>query len=139
MFLELVLPIRFSFSANSSSPSVTLRVNSFPFLKITNGTDFPTGVPATTFGSSFIFSISILLNFNITSPVFTPAFSAGPPSVAEETRAPFAAFIPKLSAISLEISCMSTPSHPLFVLPNSLSWSVTCLAKFEETAKPMPT
>ena len=102
--LELVLPIKFSFSANSSSPNVTLRINSFPFLKITNGTDSPTGVPATTFGSSFIFSISILLNFNITSPVFTPAFSAGPPSVAEETNAPFAVFIPKLSAISLEIS-----------------------------------
>ena len=40
----------------------------------------------------------------MTSPVFTPAFSAGPPAVAEDTKAPLAAFIPKLSAISSEIS-----------------------------------
>ena len=99
--LELLdLPMRFSFSASSNSPKVTLRTISLPFLRITKGTDLPTGVPATTLGSSFILPISISLNLRITSPVFTPAFSAGPPSVADDTRAPLADFMPKLSAIS---------------------------------------
>ena len=61
--------------------------------------------------------MSILLNFNITSPDFTPALKAGPSSVAEDTKAPFGDSIPKLSAISLEICCIKTPNHPRFVRP----------------------
>ena len=131
--------MRFSFSANSNSPKTTFKVIVLPFLRITKGTDLPTGVPATTLGNSFIVSISMPLNFRITSPVFTPAFWAGPPSVADDTKAPFTDFIPKLSAISFEISWIKTPSQPLLVLPYCLSWSVTCLAKFDETANPIPT
>ena len=76
--LEFLLPLdlvmRFSFSANSNSPKTTFKVIVLPFLKITKGTDLPTGVPATTLGNSFIVSILMPLNFKITSPVFTPAF-----------------------------------------------------------------
>jgi hypothetical protein len=90
-----ILPLKNEFSILLYNPQISL-----PFLRITKGTDLPTGVPATTLGSSFILPISISLNLRITSPVFTPAFSAGPPSVADDTRAPLADFMPKLSAIS---------------------------------------
>ena len=67
-----------------------------------------------------------------------PALSAGLfwPTLA--TNAPAGFFNFSTSAISLVTSWILTPNQPLFVSPNSISWSITLDAALAGIAKPIP-
>ena len=72
------------------------------------------------------------------SPALIPALSAGLfwPTLA--TNAPSGFFNFSTSAISFVTSWILTPSHPLFVSPNSINWSITLEAALAGIANPMP-
>ena len=67
-----------------------------------------------------------------------PAVAAGLSGETLATSAPFGSCNPRLTAISSVTFCTCTPSQPRRVSPYCLSWSSTCMALFEGTAKPMP-
>ena len=98
----------------------------------------PTFVLATIFGNVLIVSTSLPSNSNIISPALIPALSDGLLSATLATKAPLGLSNFSTSAISFETSCILTPSHPLFVSPNSISWSITAEAEFDGMAKPIP-
>ena len=67
-----------------------------------------------------------------------PALSEGLFSATLATSAPLGSPNFSISAISFVTTCILTPSHPLFVSPNSINWSITFFALFEGIANPIP-
>ena len=122
----------------SNLPKVIFFVISFLFLQIFTLTTFPTFVCATINGSSCISLIFLPSNSRIISPSFIPALSDGLPGATLATNAPRAFFNFSTSAISFVTVCILTPNQPLFVSPNSKSWSITNLALFDGIANPIP-
>ncbi len=75
----------------------------------------------------------------ITSPLLTPAVSAGEFLVVCATSAPEALFKPRSSAMSEVTGWISTPIQPRVTAPFSLSCCTTFLTTSLVMAKPMPT
>ena len=73
-----------------------------------------------------------------TSPVFIPAFAAGPSASSPASSAPLGVLSPRLSAMSWLTSWIRTPIQPRLALPNRRSWSITVRASLEGIEKPMP-
>ena len=92
--------IRPSFSATSSSPSVTSITISLPLRITVTGTVLSTEVSATIRGRSRLLSTFFESNEVMTSPASMPALAAGPSSLTEATSAPATSFSPSESAIS---------------------------------------
>ena len=87
-------------SAFSSSPISTFALRSLPSRQYFNVTSLSIGVSATMRGNARISLTFLPSNSKTTSPAFSFAFCAGPPSVTLATKAPRALSRPRLSAIS---------------------------------------
>ena len=72
-------------------------------------------------------------------PAFSPALSAGLPSVTSCTRAPLLVGRLRLFASSLVTAAVVTPRKACATRPLFSSWGIADLAVLIGTAKPMPT
>ena len=122
----------------SNLPRIISFVISRLFLQTLTITFFPTSVSATILGSSFISLIGFPSNSKIISPGLIPPLSDGLLSATLATKAPLGLSSFSASAIPWSTTWILTPSHPLFVSPNSINWSITFWALLDGIANPIP-
>ena len=119
-------------------PRITSILNFFPSLKTDKITLVLGFNDPMILGSSSIFFIFFPSTEIIISLLFKPDFKAGLPSRISDTSAPSVFFNLRDSAISGEIDCITTPSHPLSTFPFILSCSTISTTVSIGIANPIP-